>query len=221
MNKENSMNNRTQSNSYFWGILLILLGLLFFLQNFGYLDIGDLLSTYWPLLLVVFGLKIIINSREASGFKQREFSEEMDFATKSERIPGGKAKSKIQGIGSETMVDSNFLGDMRFKFENHHITHYAASNFLGDIELDFSKATFTDNSHLKVSGGIGDINIKLPENLILEIQSNYTIGSSKLFEKNESGFFKKAQYHSPESAAKKPRLRIFTTNFIGDVRIQN
>jgi predicted membrane protein len=221
MNKENSMNNRAQSNSYFWGILLILLGILFLLQNFGYLDIGNLLSIYWPLLLVVFGLKIIINRREASGFKQRKFSEEMDFATKGEEISAGKGESKVRGVASETMVDSSFLGDIRLKFDDHNITHYAASNFLGDIELDFSKAIFTDKSHLKVSGGIVDINIKLPENLSVEIQSNYTVGSSKLFEKNESGFFKKAQYHSPKSAAKNPRLRIFTTNFIGDVRIQN
>jgi hypothetical protein len=59
------MKNRRQSVSLFWPVLLIGLGLLLLLQNFGRLPPGvwGALVPLWPVLLVVLGLDMLIGRR--------------------------------------------------------------------------------------------------------------------------------------------------------------
>jgi predicted membrane protein len=41
---------------YFFGILLILLGLGFLADQLGYFQMGEIISTYWPLVLIIAGI---------------------------------------------------------------------------------------------------------------------------------------------------------------------
>ena len=43
-------------SSYFWGIIIVLLGLALLLNNLGITDIkiGELISTYWPVIFIFF-----------------------------------------------------------------------------------------------------------------------------------------------------------------------
>ncbi len=51
------MKNQQQSN-LFWGVLFLVLGAIFLMNNLGFdIDIGDLFLTYWPLILIAVGLK--------------------------------------------------------------------------------------------------------------------------------------------------------------------
>jgi predicted membrane protein len=47
---------RDYQGRIFSGLLIILIGVLFLLGNLGKLDIGEVFSTYWPLILVFIGL---------------------------------------------------------------------------------------------------------------------------------------------------------------------
>ncbi len=44
------------SGRYFFGIILILLGFGFLADQLGYFEIGEIISTYWPLLLIITGI---------------------------------------------------------------------------------------------------------------------------------------------------------------------
>ena len=48
-----------------WGILLIIAGLLLFLNEMNLFDFGDLVSTYWPSILIILGLVGLL-SRDSS-----------------------------------------------------------------------------------------------------------------------------------------------------------
>ena len=48
---------------FLWGILLIFIGLLFLFNNFDLFDIGDFIGTFWPLILIVIGVKIILGRK--------------------------------------------------------------------------------------------------------------------------------------------------------------
>ncbi len=51
---------KTNRDSLFWGTIVLLIGLLFMLRNFGvHVNIWHLLGRYWPLLLILIGLKNI------------------------------------------------------------------------------------------------------------------------------------------------------------------
>lgn len=51
-------NNKKES--LFWGLIILVLGMLFLLKNFGLeINVWHLLGKYWPLILVYIGLKNI------------------------------------------------------------------------------------------------------------------------------------------------------------------
>ncbi|MGQ9672959.1 MAG: LiaF transmembrane domain-containing protein [Candidatus Aminicenantales bacterium] len=54
---------RTSSSRIFWGLLLIVLGFLLLLDRMGRLDFGDLISLYWPLLLIFGGIWHLVTNR--------------------------------------------------------------------------------------------------------------------------------------------------------------
>jgi lia operon protein LiaF len=46
------------------GILLIVIGILFLLRNFGFnLHLGELFATWWPLALVALGVGMLLKPR--------------------------------------------------------------------------------------------------------------------------------------------------------------
>lgn len=50
----------TKRESLFWGMIILALGMLFLLKNFGLeINIWHLLGKYWPLILVYIGVKNI------------------------------------------------------------------------------------------------------------------------------------------------------------------
>lgn len=46
----------------YWGIILIVIGVLFLARNLGYIDFAFTMRTYWPVILIIFGLSIVIKS---------------------------------------------------------------------------------------------------------------------------------------------------------------
>lgn len=52
--------SRKKQESLFWGIILLIAGLLFLLDNFGVdIDIWEILDHFWPMILIAIGLKNI------------------------------------------------------------------------------------------------------------------------------------------------------------------
>jgi len=50
----------TKKESLFWGLIILVLGMLFLLKNFGLeINVWHLLGKYWPLILVYIGVKNI------------------------------------------------------------------------------------------------------------------------------------------------------------------
>jgi hypothetical protein len=50
----------TKRESLFWGLIILVLGMLFLLKNFGLeINVWHLLGKYWPLILIYIGLKNI------------------------------------------------------------------------------------------------------------------------------------------------------------------
>jgi len=52
--------SRKKQESLFWGIILLLIGVLFLLDNMGVeIDLWDIIGDYWPLILIAIGVKNI------------------------------------------------------------------------------------------------------------------------------------------------------------------
>ena len=115
----------------------------------------------------------------------------------------------------------NIIGDIRRKFDKQDIQKFFSSNVLGDTFLDFSNANFLESPFIRVNGVFGDVDIRLPKDLLLEIKSNYVAGSSQIFDTYESGIFKSSYYSSPGRDEKKKIVAIEISNVFGDILIRN
>ncbi len=58
--------HRSHQGRIFWGLVLIILGTLFLLDQIGKFDFGDIISTYWPVIFIILGLSLLVGS----GFRQ-------------------------------------------------------------------------------------------------------------------------------------------------------
>ncbi len=55
------MRKDTLSRTY-WGIILVAIGGLFLARNLGYIDFVFTMRRYWPVILIIFGLFVVIKS---------------------------------------------------------------------------------------------------------------------------------------------------------------
>jgi predicted membrane protein len=208
------------SHSYFWGFILILLGILFLLQNLDYLNVHDVIHHYWPVILILVGLKILLGHREKTSsyhsfHGSKPEGEISEGAPKSGRDP----HKNYQQIDTKTY--NNVFGDIHLSFDNQNLNQFFTNNVFGNIDLNFSNARFENESTVKVSGVFGDIEVILPANIQVQVKANYIGGSSRIFGEHESGLFKNISYASPVSTKKMTVVYLEVSVIFGDIRIHN
>ncbi|WP_246070588.1 cell wall-active antibiotics response protein LiaF [Paenibacillus kobensis] len=61
--------NRHYASRIFWGMFIVVLGGSFLLKQFGFVefDIGDIVSTFWPVFMIFAGLNSLLFSRDGGG----------------------------------------------------------------------------------------------------------------------------------------------------------
>ncbi|MBP7794590.1 MAG: hypothetical protein KA087_02845 [Candidatus Saccharicenans sp.] len=64
--KENKPINRARERRLFWGLLLIIVGTLFLLEELEVINFGQTLVNYWPAIFILIGLLIYL----ARGFRK-------------------------------------------------------------------------------------------------------------------------------------------------------
>ncbi|MDD8021012.1 MAG: DUF5668 domain-containing protein [Acidobacteriota bacterium] len=53
--------NRVRERQVFWGLFLIIIGILFLLEQLNIIDFGQTLADYWPAIFILIGLLIYIS----------------------------------------------------------------------------------------------------------------------------------------------------------------
>jgi len=81
------------------GIVLVVLGLVFFLQNTGFIPF-DTWNNIWPVLLVLLGLGLMFTRRGYYGMKEGGWSGDMGWRKREDKIMGG-TESRAYGHGKD------------------------------------------------------------------------------------------------------------------------
>jgi len=186
----------------------------------GYLDVGEVLHRYWPVILILIGLRILFNRRESKSTYHSTIStgqkKEDSDTTGKEKSSANKTYQQV-----ETKTYNNVFGDINLRFDNQHLNRFFANNVFGNIDLNFAGVIFENGATIRVSGVFGDIDIIIPVNVQVEVKANYIAGSSRIFGEHESGLFKNISYTTPESSRKTPVVYLETSHIFGDIRIHN
>ncbi len=207
------MSRHYRSRNYLWGIVLIIIGLLFLLQNAGLLDIHDVLHRYWPVILILLGFRLLIRRRESQ-------SENVGSGTTS--VSSGEKTSENYSFRQATGETYNSVfGDVRLSFDKKDVNRFFVNNVFGDVNLNFSNSHFADGSVVRVNGVFGNVYLRLPETISVQLRVNYLAGSSYIFEDRQSGIFKNISYSSPPSSGRQAMVRLEISIVFGDIRVSN
>ncbi len=216
------MSGRRESGAYFAGFLLILLGVIFLLQNLGYMSFGELLSRYWPLILVAIGVKMLFDRREKPDRGRSRYHESAGDTSETERDasrepgPGwGGSTADFSGGTSH----SNVFGDIRLRFDGKKIDSFNVNNVFGDIDLDFTRAEFENEARIKISGVFGDARVWLPKGVAAVVKASCLAGGCQIFDERQDGVLKNVTFRTPEADSGQPLVNLEISVQFGDIRV--
>ena len=110
------MSDHGSTQRFAWGFFILGLGLLFLLDNLGLVDLGDFVSKFWPLILILVGAKMILTRRSSAGVHSR---------------------GDVDSVDDSTSVNFNHnFGDVRLKLNSQNFTGGEVSNVFGSVEID-------------------------------------------------------------------------------------
>jgi lia operon protein LiaF len=197
--------NPVKSGRFFWGVVMILFGALFLLDNLRVLDFGEVVSNFWPLILVAIGVKIILSRKSAD---QEVWQEQF------------KADANPAGFSTDYLSESRFIGDINLQITSPAFQGGTASNFIGDVNLDLSGISLAEGQrNLTISGFIGDITLVAPKNVPYSISASLAIGDLVMFGRKEDGVGLNRTHKSADFDEAITRLNIRISFFIGDIKV--
>jgi lia operon protein LiaF len=200
--------SQTGNNSgLFWGIIIIIFGVLFLLDNFYIIRLGDFVSTYWPLILITIGLKILLDHR-----RQKTKTDEIDSVG---QVNTFGESSNVDGIS-----ESNVFGDINLNLISENFKGGSISNIFGDIKLDISKAKLTEGTtKIFVSGIFGDVNIVTPKDLPIKTQGSCVAGDVGVRGYRKEGLFPKLEHTEELYETANRKLYISVSIIFGSITV--
>jgi predicted membrane protein len=194
---------RPSSGRIFWGLVLILLGVLFLLDQMGRADFGDLISRWWPLILVAIGLWQLISSnfQELAGglfmialgaifqlAKLEILGRNLWHYVWPALIIGlglwvllgafrRSSAARSSGSREDDLDAFAIFAGLNRRIESQNFHGGKATAIMGGIELDLSKVRLAEPKvRLELTAIMGGIDIKVPRHIRVELHGNPVLG---------------------------------------------
>ncbi len=181
------------------------IGLFSILSNAGVTDFSgsDLARYGWPLILVALGLTILIGDRPF--FKNRFIS----GSVKGDE--SWTSYAKMHHIGDLYHGRSPWVLD-----RDHEFYHG-----IGDVVIDFTTADIMPGDHkVFVKAGIGEVTLRIPDGVDVDVQASVGIGELELFGETRSGFMDLSLDRQIRVETAEAALQIEARLGLGDLTVQ-
>ena len=185
------MSQTTYRAPLYWGLLLIVLGLLFLLNNVDVLDIGDFFSRFWPLILVLIGLKLIFGQRSQSSLSQ-----------------------------SGDVLHSNTFGDVKVNMEDRAFQSGQIRTIFGDVSVDASRVKVTGEQSLMLNTVFGDIRLRPPAGTAIRVSAHNLGGEIEVFDLKREGLNQSVTYSSKNYQSAVNKLNVTCQLTFGDIEVR-
>jgi predicted membrane protein len=186
----------------FLGIVLITIGVLFLLNNLEVADFGDMVHDYWPLILIVWGLSIVMRGKAPSNQTQPTSPE------------------TTETVDRDLVHESNVFGSIYIKNTSQNFLGGSVSTVFGDCDLDLSASVIAEGEHeLRFHTVFGSSSIILPRDAAVSISANSTFGSLTILGQRKEGISSALHVTTPNYDSSSKRLKISISKVFGDARI--
>lgn len=194
-------NSRQISQSLFWGAALIIVGLLFLFDQWGWLNIGDL----WPLIIIGVGVYLIIKSRTE---------------THPHRDHKSSFGDRAMTTDSQQINYSNTFGDIKVKINSKKFESGYIRTSFGTVKADLTDLDIESGERiLHLETTFGEIEVLPPKNVAFSVEASNTAGDVKIFEEKRSGWRQEVTYKSDAYDSTDKKLKILASQVFGDMKI--
>jgi len=198
------------SFSFLFGGALVFLGVVFLLDNLGYVDSDWFLGNFWPLLLIVVGIWLLARR---SRWRHPSF----ETTTESSSSLSGSAAGDSTG---DHISYSEVFGNIRREITSKQFTGGDCSVVFGDIRLDLTRAELAPGEQvLRFSSVFGNIRVELPRDVEYSVRANFIAGGINVKGDRRGGIFQNVAVRSNGYATAEKRLAILASSTFGDIRI--
>ncbi len=192
---------------YLGALILITLGVLFLLDNLGVANFGDIISTYWPVILILVGVRIFF--RYGRGMSGTHVQPDITITS-----------GTTQESNASTISNSNVFGDVDLKVSAKDFRGGTISNTFGDMNIDLSEIQLAEGEQfLKIDGVFGDLHVLVPKDIELYVTTHSLFGNVRVLGNVKSGFGQEISYSSSNYAGAGKKLRIVSNQVFGDVKV--
>ena len=186
----------------FWGLIIIGIGVLLLLNNIDAFDIGDFIADFWPVLLILLGLRLILRRKH-------------DKETTSHVV-----KDRDIVAESNEAYYSNVFGDFDVAINSKDFQSGKINNVFGDADVDLTNLDITSGEKkLNISGVFGDIKVNVPKKVPFFIRASIVAGDIKVMGEKRSGFSIEKTYKSEGYDSARNRLNIYISHVFGDIKV--
>jgi predicted membrane protein len=196
----------------FIGLVLIALGILFFLENLGYIDAGDVIADLWPLLIIGVGVHMLMRGRRSQ-----------PTVTVKDISPGHEKEERRSGGTEESgnvVAQSEVFGDIKLDIASKSFTGGTCTTVFGDIRLDLTRCELAQGEqYLRVSTVFGDVKLDIPKDMEFAVQVSSFIGEIKIKGEKHSGFVQSRSYQTSGYANANRKLSFVVSQVFGDTKI--
>lgn len=151
----------------YWGLVILLVGVLFQLNNLGYLDFD--VADLWPILLILVGVEVIKTGWYRKGIKADPDKEGHKFFAHF---------SPSRSVESDYIHVSAILGGGEYNFTNKKLKGGSISAIMGGCELDLRNADMEgDTLILDTFALMGGIDLRVPGEWAVVMQGTPILGA--------------------------------------------
>ena len=181
------------------GIILVILGTLFLLDNLDVLQFGEVLHYGWPVIFIIWGVSIL---------------------TRKKPEPVSPAVPFSASLSTDLLHQSNVFGDLVTSVASQNFKGGSVSTVFGDCHLDLSKATFASGDHeLRVHSVFGDSVITIPRDAPVAIVASSFLGGLSIMGEHREGMSSDLQWASTTYPTASGRLKIYVSKVFGKATI--
>jgi predicted membrane protein len=193
----------------YWGIILVGLGILLLLDNLEIADFHEVLKTYWPLLIIVWGASILMRKRTNVTETQTVSS----TAT--------STQTSASALEQDLLHQSNVFGDLSVTIVSQNFKGGSLSTVFGDCFLDLTKAQIAEGEHaLHVHSVFGSSMILLPKDAAVSVTGSSVFGTLTILEQRRGGFAPDIKTSSPDFSSAIRKMNISLSQIFGDGKVQ-
>ncbi len=195
------------SARFWWGILLIGLGVLFLLDTVNLLDVGGLIVTFWPLILVFIGIRLLIRHQMGRGRAATGGASRSTFSEAQQSTGDSIDESVLFGNANARVVSTTFRGGK-------------VSCIFGGADVDLIGAhDGTGNAHAEDRLCLRCCGRAYPRRYGGDGAANGVLGEVTVNGAKKEGFFPALEWTSPSYASGDARLQIDVSTVFGEISV--